>query len=124
MKNRENLSSEASAFTKRINARSEKGFVPDLQNLKVCNFFYKSFWRHPYFAKLFVGEMSKYYVIFFKKNLRKNARILDLGCGPGYFSLELARAGFEVVGIDVSKGAINSANKTLLNSKKKKSHLG
>ena len=35
MKNKENLSSEASAFTKRINARSEKGFVPDLQNLKV-----------------------------------------------------------------------------------------
>lgn len=121
MKSKKDLSSEASAFTKRINLRSKKGFVPDLQNLKVCNFFYKSFWRHPNFAKLFVGEISKYYISFFKKNLRKNAKILDLGCGPGYFSLELARAGFEVVGIDVSQGAINSANETLLNSKKKKS---
>ena len=120
MKNKKNLINEAKAFSTRIKIRSKKGFVPDLQNLKFCNFFYKSFWRHPYFAKLYVGEMSKHYINFFKKNLRKNAKILDLGCGPGYFSLELARAGFDVVGVDVSKGAIASANQTLKNLKKNK----
>lgn len=115
-----NLTTEAKAFSKRINQRSKEGFVPDLQNLNVCNFFYKSFWRHPDFAKLYVGEMSKYYVNFFKKKLKKNAKILDLGCGPGYFSLELARAGFNVVGVDISKGAISTAKKTMLNLNRNK----
>jgi len=121
MKYSKNLTNEANAFSKRINIRSKNGFVPDLQNLRNCDFFYKSFWRHPDFAKLYVGEMSKYYVNFFKKKLKKKAKILDLGCGPGYFSLELARAGFEVVGVDISKGAIVSANKTLKNVKNRKS---
>ena len=56
----------------------------------------------------------------FKKKLKKNAKILDLGCGPGYFSLELARAGFNVVGVDISKGAISTAKKTMLNLNRNK----
>ena len=121
MKKINNLDSEARVFSKRIKKRSKKGFVPDLKNLNVCNYFYKSFWRHPDFANLYVGEMSKYYVNFFKKKLKKKAKILDLGCGPGYFSLELARAGFDVVGVDISQGAINSAKRTMLNLKRGKS---
>ena len=121
MKKINNLDSEARVFSKRIKKRSKKGFVPDLKNLNVCNYFYKSFWRHPDFANLYVGEMSKYYVNFFKKKLKKKAKILDLGCGPGYFSLELARAGFDVVGVDISQGAINSAKQTMLNLKRGKS---
>ena len=64
--------------------------------------------------------MSKYYVNFFKKKLKKKSKILDLGCGPGYFTLELARAGFDVVGVDISHGAINSAKQTMLNLKRGK----
>jgi len=30
------------------------------------------------------------------------ARLLDLGCGTGYTSAQLARAGYEVVGVDLS----------------------
>ena len=63
--------------------------------------------RHPDFAKLYVGENVKILWLTFSKKLKKNAKILDLGCGPGYFSLELARAGFNVVGVDISKGNIN-----------------
>jgi 2-polyprenyl-3-methyl-5-hydroxy-6-metoxy-1,4-benzoquinol methylase len=119
MSKNENI--EAKAFSNRIKIRSKKGFVPDLRNLKKCNFFYKSFWRRPDFAKIYVGEISKYYVNFFKKNLKKGSAILDIGCGPGYFSLELARAGFKVTAIDISDGAIQVAKKTLnkLNKKKK-----
>src|SRR5205807_412055 len=40
-------------------------------------------------------------------------RILDAGCGAGYFSLELARAGYHVVGIDISERSIEIARKTL-----------
>jgi 2-polyprenyl-3-methyl-5-hydroxy-6-metoxy-1,4-benzoquinol methylase len=31
---------------------------------------------------------------------RREIRILDIGCGPGNFTIELARAGFSVVGVD------------------------
>ena len=36
-------------------------------------------------------------------------RILDLGCGPGWTSLFLARAGFEVLGVDISERMIEVA---------------
>ncbi len=39
----------------------------------------------------------------------KTVRILDIGCGTGRHSLELARRGYEVVGIDLSLGQINKA---------------
>ena len=35
--------------------------------------------------------------------------VLDLGCGEGYYSRELARAGADVIGIDVSPGQISYA---------------
>src|SRR5450631_3700028 len=36
-------------------------------------------------------------------------RVLEVGCGPGYLSLELARSGFNVVGLDVSNRCIEIA---------------
>lgn len=40
-----------------------------------------------------------------------NSRILDIGCGPGRHSLELARRGYNTVGVDISSGFIDYANK-------------
>ncbi len=37
------------------------------------------------------------------------SRILDLGCGPGWTSLLLARAGYNVVGVDISERMIEIA---------------
>lgn len=42
---------------------------------------------------------------------RPLARILDLGCGPGLYSLPLAHAGYEVLGVDISSRSINYARK-------------
>jgi SAM-dependent methyltransferase len=37
------------------------------------------------------------------------ARVLDVGCGPGRHGLELARRGYEVVGVDIAKTFIDLA---------------
>jgi SAM-dependent methyltransferase len=42
-------------------------------------------------------------------DLSPGARVLDVGCGPGRHSIELAQRGFDVVGIDPSAAMINAA---------------
>ena len=42
-------------------------------------------------------------------NFNKEARILDIGCGTGRHSLELARRGYTVTGIDLSPSMIGKA---------------
>jgi 2-polyprenyl-3-methyl-5-hydroxy-6-metoxy-1,4-benzoquinol methylase len=39
----------------------------------------------------------------------KNQKILDIGCGTGRHSIELARRGYNVTGIDLSESMINKA---------------
>ncbi len=41
--------------------------------------------------------------LFHERLRRRPASILDLGCGTGNHAIELARRGYEVVGLDVSK---------------------
>lgn len=103
------LESEAEAFNQRIEERTSAGFVPDLRNVKRCEFFYKSFWRDPVFTDLYVGEMYRNYKRLISTHIGENKRILDVGCGAGYFSLELARDGHHVTGIDIAKEAISRA---------------
>ena len=43
--------------------------------------------------------------------LPPGARILDVGCGAGRHSLELARRGFRTVGVDISTGLVKQARK-------------
>ena len=45
-------------------------------------------------------------------SLPKGTRVLDIGCGAGGSSMELARRGFEVVGLDLSSVRIEQARKT------------
>jgi len=49
----------------------------------------------------FLTEVSRY----------RSAHTLDLGCGAGWLSLELARTGLHVTGIDVSEGQIDVARR-------------
>lgn len=112
-----NQSQEANAFNERIQVRLSEGFIPDLRKLKKNEYFYKSFWRDPLFADLYVGEISRIFISLFRKYLPNGSRILDAGCGPGYFALELARSGFEVVGTDIASEAISAAQSTYLGAK-------
>jgi len=107
------LDLEAKSFSDRISERAANGFVPDLQNLVDCDFFYKSFWRRPLYASLYFGAIVDRYIEEFSNYLGSGSTILDYGCGPGYCALELARNGFKVVGCDISEGAIAAATRRL-----------
>jgi len=50
----------------------------------------------------------------FNKYFNKPGLILDIGCGAGRTSFELAKRGHQVVGIDLSQAMIDKANKRLL----------
>lgn len=50
-----------------------------------------------------VGEIGRLHV-------KKGARILDLGCGAGFNSFELARRGHRVTGVDIHKDFVTYAN--------------
>lgn len=106
-----NLNLEAQAFNSRISRRNSNNFIPDLRNYKDNDFFYKSFWRRQKYSDIYVGTMARTYVSCFQKFLPKGSLLLDFGCGPGYFSLELARAGFNVVSYDIAETCIESASK-------------
>ena len=43
------------------------------------------------------------------RNVRVGGRILDMGCGGGHASTELARLGFEVVGLDIAGSMVAQA---------------
>lgn len=44
-----------------------------------------------------------------KSKIPKNSSILDLGCGPGLYSLLLSKEGYTVTGIDISERSISYA---------------
>jgi len=112
-KKKKELLLEAQAFNRRISERIKAGFIPDLRRAVKCNFFYKSFWRDPYFARLFLMGQIEIHLELLKKYGGKHLKILDVGCGPGYISLELARAGYHITGIDIADKAIKAAKNTL-----------
>lgn len=103
------IKEEAAAFDARITERVDAGFVPDLRRAVFCDYFYKSFWRDPLFIDLYLGRMHATFVELLSRSAPSQARILDVGCGAGYMSLELAREGFHVTAIDISSACIEQA---------------
>ena len=110
------LNAEARAFDKITTSRVKNKFSYDLQNKKVNSFFYNNPWRYPETRKIAFLEKIE----FIKNCLKKNSFILDVGCGGGSLSLELARGGHKVTGIDISKESIKIAKQTARNGLKKK----
>lgn len=107
------LAAEAKAFDSRISERVAAGFVPDLRRAVKCEYFYKSFWRDPQFIRLYVGKVVETYLELLAAHCGPGQRILDVGCGAGYVSLELARNGHHVVAVDISEANIEIARSTL-----------
>lgn len=107
------LKNEAVAFDRRIKERVAAGFIPDLRRAVKCEYFYKSFFRDPYYIQLYQGQIFKWIIHSIKKYGGKCLKILDVGCGPGMFALELARNGYFVHAIDISSKTISEAKKVL-----------
>jgi glycine/sarcosine N-methyltransferase len=69
------------------------------------NNFYKSLVNH--YDTIFPAEPE--IVSFLAGSLEGRGRVLDIACGTGSYSLELAALGFEVTGIDLDKDMIERA---------------
>ncbi len=67
---------------------------------------YSNHYENEVFVKGTLGECD---FIEQEINYNKNVRILDIGCGTGRHSLELARRGYSVTGIDLSISLLNRA---------------
>lgn len=101
------IKEEARAFDRQASFRTTKGLIPDLRKLRKNNFFYNNPYREPEFYKVQWKPIIDKVINISKKN--KGKRVLEIGCGTGFLSLELARNGLEVTGIDISKASIKIA---------------
>ena len=69
-----------------------------------------SLWRQPYLIELTYAE--NFHLV--ESSIKgQSLRILDVGCGTGFMTLELARMGHEVVGIDSNAKIIRVARRTM-----------
>ncbi len=114
-----NEKEEAKAFDEQITERINGGHIPDLRCNRECLYFYNNSWRHPDYVKL---DMQEQYEAILKilssdcsrKGIGRNQyKILEVGCGPGWLSLELYREGFNVTGVELSVANIKVAKDTL-----------
>ena len=77
--------------------------------------------EHDWYSKVWTLDIKNHSWVEDTKNqvdfiidtlgLQGTERILDLACGFGRHSLEFARRGYEVVGVDITKAYIEDANK-------------
>jgi 2-polyprenyl-3-methyl-5-hydroxy-6-metoxy-1,4-benzoquinol methylase len=99
---------EKQSFDTQAEERIKHGFVPDLRQLKKVNWFYNNVWRDPEFVK--VHWMPRINFIIDRARER-GGKVLEMGCGYGMLSLEMARNGLDVTGIDLSPKSIGVANR-------------
>lgn len=109
MTKQEDIIGEKIAFDHQIKERIDNGHVPDLRHQVRNEWFYNNVWRDPELVKMSFGEN----ISFLMNYLNRGSKILEIGCGPGHNSLELARNGHFVTGIDLSPKCIEIAKKTL-----------
>lgn len=114
----DSLENERRAFNEKIRTKMHNGFIPDIRRMETNTYFIKQFWREPYFVNLHLGHVIGRYNNFLLKYVGPGSRLLDVGCGAGYISLELARLGFHVTAIDIADEAIASARDTLTSADK------
>jgi len=102
------LDAEARAFDRQISERLANGHVPDLRRAVACDWFYNNPWRRPAYVELEFVEQFEIISGAIRGHARAAPpRVLEVGCGPGFLSLELARSGMPVMGLDLSVECID-----------------
>lgn len=108
---------EAGSFDRQTRDRVRRGFRSDLRNLRPVYWFYNNPWREPEFVKIQITPKVGFLVRHAVKN---GGRVLEIGCGTGFTSLELARNGLDVTAVDLSPYSIAVAKRTLKNARRLK----
>lgn len=103
---------EADAFDKRMRERVQRGLLPDLRLAQPCDWFYNNPWRHPKYINMIYGEYLKFAL---SNAPKRESDIFEVGSGLGQMSLEMARYGHKVVGVELSPYSVDVANQTALN---------
>lgn len=104
------LAEEAGAFDQRIRDRVRHGHIPDLRRVQPCDWFYNNPWRRPEYVDAVFGEYFRFALGHMPK---PEARVLEVGSGPGHMALEMARHGFHVTGVELSAECVAVANRLL-----------
>jgi len=95
--------------------------VPDIRNLD-ANKDILYIWDDSVIEDIIRGEFRRF--IINKALEKKGGDVLEIGCGTGWLSLELARAGMHVKGVDLSEKRIAIAQRYLEQLKKKENIKG
>lgn len=102
------IEKEKRSFDAQIEERIKHGFVPDLKRLRKVNWFYNNVWRDPRYVEIYWMPKVRFVIDIAKK---RGGRVIEFGCGSGYLTLELARNGMDVTGIDLSPKSIEIAER-------------
>jgi 2-polyprenyl-3-methyl-5-hydroxy-6-metoxy-1,4-benzoquinol methylase len=72
---------------------------------------FEHYYRAQNASDLVILERMNIAIEFIRSKLASGSRILDVGCGPGVVALHLARRGYRVNGIDISRKMIKLCQK-------------
>ncbi len=109
------LREEAEAFDMQIEERVAHGHVPDLDRCGRNEWFHSNVWRDGAYATLLFGKILAQLQRAIDAHLGRppgDISVLEIACGPGHMTLELARRGYQVTGIDLSNACIRVACET------------
>jgi SAM-dependent methyltransferase len=99
------IAAEGAFWDKFVAQRLLQGEIPGSIDYRLAftQFRYNHNWRPLSFGPQFVNfRMPEIHYVLTQAVRKPGARVLDLGCGAGWFSLELARQGAHVTAVDIS----------------------